>query len=92
MPVQRTIYKNQNSNMTIRMTGKLLKLMKGEQDSLRLVLKDGHMVIAVKQGEVHLLEAGCDLLVREVEDMLHSIQHLYDNLYRKVFGQSNIIC
>ena len=92
MPVQRTTYKNQNSNTTIRLTGKLLKLMKGEQDSLRLVLKDGHMVIAVKAGEVHLLEAGGDLLVRVVEDMLYSIQHLYDNLYRKVFGQSNIIC
>lgn len=92
MPVQRTTYKYQNSNMTIRMTGKLLKLMKGEQDSLRLVLKDGHMVIAIEAGEVHLLEAGCDLLVREVEDMIYSIQHLYDNLYRKVFGKSNIIC
>lgn len=92
MPVQRTTYKNQNSNVTIRLTGKLLKLMKGEQDSLRLVLKDGHMVIAIEAGEVHLLEAGCDLLVKEVEDMLYSIQHLYDNLYRKVFGQSNIIC
>lgn len=92
MPVQRTTYKNQNTNTTIRLTGKLLKLIKGEQDSLRLVFENGHMVIAVKAGEVHLLEAGCDLLIKEVEDMLHSIQHLYDNLYHMVFGKSNIIC